>query len=331
MNQNAKRVGFTLVELLVVIGIIAVLIAILLPALAAARRSAQAVVCASNLRQFGAALEIYVDQNKGILPQKGPDGHTVAQSFGPLSNGNGVVGVNDGSIWFNALPPLVGGKSYYDMLVNNYQTGADLPHPGGPNNGIFICPSAGPAAAISTSGDVILGDYFLLWGIDSTGTLKNSTHLATLKQFQFAMSYVFNSKLTSSIANTGADPTKINMSRLLPSAEVVVMTEKIAYPGEYIDPVVQAWSNANPTVYYNTGKINATGCLENIGQPKADWTRFAARHNHGGHLLFADGHVSFFQWPSVQYPEAQITPQWTPSSDANQYGLMRWSAIGPVN
>jgi prepilin-type N-terminal cleavage/methylation domain-containing protein/prepilin-type processing-associated H-X9-DG protein len=68
-SPNVKtRKGFTLVELLVVIGIIAVLISILLPAFSKAQRSAITVECMSNMREIGGAMQMYATQNYGWLP-----------------------------------------------------------------------------------------------------------------------------------------------------------------------------------------------------------------------------------------------------------------------
>lgn len=67
-TSHRRSRGFTLVELLVVIGIIAVLVAMLLPALNKARRAAQSVACGSNLRQLLIASRMYGNDNKDCMP-----------------------------------------------------------------------------------------------------------------------------------------------------------------------------------------------------------------------------------------------------------------------
>ena len=74
MKLASKKAGFTLVELLVVIGIIALLISILLPSLNKARETANRVKCQSNLSQIGKALLLYSNENKGSFPRAQANG-----------------------------------------------------------------------------------------------------------------------------------------------------------------------------------------------------------------------------------------------------------------
>lgn len=83
-NFNNPRRGFTLIELLVVIGIIAILAALLFPALAAAKQSAYKAQCASNLKQWGLAINMYAGDYTDYFPDCGADNAAnVPSYYGP--------------------------------------------------------------------------------------------------------------------------------------------------------------------------------------------------------------------------------------------------------
>jgi len=108
--------GFTLVELLVVIGIIAVLIAILLPAIGRARKQANTTACMATLRNLGQALAVYESENRGSLP------YSYYTSNAPAS-GNAEVASDTNSgvyVWWSVLRAYMRkGSNLDNSVINN--------------------------------------------------------------------------------------------------------------------------------------------------------------------------------------------------------------------
>ncbi|MFN4243763.1 MAG: type II secretion system protein [Tepidisphaerales bacterium] len=120
--------AFTLVELLVVIGIIALLISILLPTLGKARQAAQTAACLSNLRQLGQAALLFANERKGYIPTATDHWTAITQDVSRTKYSyreNGFV-----RDWASSLVPFLGGDDRRDFET----APGDMPR-------VFVCPS----------------------------------------------------------------------------------------------------------------------------------------------------------------------------------------------
>jgi prepilin-type processing-associated H-X9-DG protein/prepilin-type N-terminal cleavage/methylation domain-containing protein len=282
-----SRAAFTLVELLVVIGIIALLVGVLLPALRNAMESARSTACKSNLRQIGMAMRMYVDDNRGYLyPDPPNQGNWVVQT--------GQVGYNPNySFWALCKPTDEGAywgvpylRYFNPKLVNVMevlQKGQNPAGPGGLNRGVifsyidkarklFTCPSVNymdpdgeGLRAWSDNSDEFRPSY----GLNSLTCDRNSW------------------KATDVLSKERA----IKLSKIRPWSEVIVAQDHVEHKLEI------GYKNTS-----NHDSLALFGQTQNLRQWRVrpgsavwvfpDAVNQIFRHNKTTNLLYLDGHVA---------------------------------------
>ena len=275
-NQQVEgqRKGFTLVELLVVIGIIALLIALLLPAISRARQSAQNLKCAANLRNLGELLVLHANDHRGYLPLAGNivpgtdlNGLDDSQSLGDGLKERYVYYENTpGQYRVTALPaalsPYIAKQSVRDDSWQNVE--ADIGT--GPIQDAFLCPS--DENTINRTYDA------RQWIHNYAGGGANETYLTGWSSYGFN-SEVFGWTDAGVNGTTGHSRARGKISTIPHPSETMLMCDT----GAALEIWLLGPQLSLGDVYLGTGGT--------VGSDVFDLKRHRGRMN----ILFVDGHV----------------------------------------
>lgn len=255
MNEHKKN--FTLIELLVVIAIIAILAAMLMPALGGARAKGRAISSMNNCKQWGLAFAMFADDNQESLPYFGED--KVKNTY------TAVAESTSNKFWADALPSYVGQRAFKDFATDKDEAVKIF----GQGKSIFNDPGARNPAG---EDDAKPTD-----GFDAaTGLFKSGGYF-------YSFHYTPNSKLSpfEDSSNLG----KLSLIRK-GSATVLMSETRIS---------VSELGVCEQKNVFNGGSLKEANSVK-LGRSKGDWQRMGARHNKGLHLVFADGHAAHFKY-----------------------------------
>jgi prepilin-type N-terminal cleavage/methylation domain-containing protein/prepilin-type processing-associated H-X9-DG protein len=295
LRRTGKSQGFTLVELLVVIGIIALLLSILMPSLQRARDAANAISCASNLRQMGQGVMLYTTDWQGVLPTyevRDPNTEDIMGYWHALvmrelginfiePGQPGSVGDAPGGDSSEAFgPDLDGGGGDADgTQVNNWNVSK-----------VFRCPADSSYSTMTTPPGPGI------WEIPNTFDGKGTSWFVNLRVFALIGIQCLSNQ-DSGFYGWGLWGHPVGRYRN--TAERLVMTEKKAIDGlggGAINGTVaqwEEWGNFVPNVF-TQGILNTV-----YGHHR----RSSAPNNLGSaNVLFLDGHVQLLDVKDIRKP-----------------------------